>query len=301
MSTQIRKVFELFPKLGPQLKKGECGRIAVVGGALEYTGAPYFASLAPMKIGADLSYLFAPEQAAQVIKTYSPELIVFPEQSFEKVKAVIDRIDGLVIGPGLGREKERLVPLIKSLLKCSKERDELGVVIDADGLFLVADCLDELQGCKRVILTPNYREFLRLYETVFPDKKLEGEATEEHVKELASRLGVNILRKSEKDIITDGNKVEIGEMHGTDRRCGGQGDLLSGAIALFMYWSKLKDKSKTLETTHILNGARCASDFIRFTSAYTFDKIGRSMNAADILENIRYVVQEYDKPLQSNI
>ena len=80
-------------------------------------------------------------------------------------------------------------------------------------------------------------------------------------------------------------------MRGTDRRCGGQGDLLSGAIALFVYWAKLKADAKTLETTHILDGAHCASDFIRLASAYTFEKVGRSMNAADILEHIRYVVQ----------
>lgn len=83
-------------------------------------------------------------------------------------------------------------------------------------------------------------------------------------------------------------------MHGTDRRCGGQGDLLSGAIALFVYWARLKADADTLETKHILHGAHCASDFIRFTSAYTFDKVGRSMNASDILEHIRYVVQQYD-------
>jgi ATP-dependent NAD(P)H-hydrate dehydratase len=95
--------------------------------------------------------------------------------------------------------------------------------------------------------------------------------------------------------------VLIGQESGTDRRCGGQGDLLSGAISLFIYWQKLKDKSEKLQPTHILNGALCASDFIRYTSKHTFNKIGRSMNAADILENVRYVVQEFDKPVKSNM
>lgn len=93
--------------------------------------------------------------------------------------------------------------------------------------------------------------------------------------------------------------VLIGHEPGTDRRCGGQGDLLSGAIALFIYWEKLRAKSDKMESSHILNGALCASDFIRYTSKYTFEKIGRSMNAGDVLENIRYVVQEFD--VKSNI
>lgn len=95
--------------------------------------------------------------------------------------------------------------------------------------------------------------------------------------------------------------VLIGQEEGTDRRCGGQGDLLSGAISLFIYWEKLKAKADKLEPTHILDGALCASDFIRYTSKFTFEKIGRSMNAADVLENIRYVVQKFDSPVRSNM
>jgi len=299
MSSRIKKVFELFPKLGPQLHKGDCGRIAVVGGAPEYTGAPYFASLVPMKIGADLAYLFCHPDAAPVIKSYSPELIVHPGQELERIETVIGRIDSLVLGPGLGRDS-KLVPLIKSLLKRAKQEEHLGVVIDADGLFLVADCLDDLKDCSRVILTPNRREFKRLYERVFSDQQVD-DVTEEHVKELSSKLGVNVLCKGDNDIITDGDEVLIGQERGTDRRCGGQGDLLSGAIALFIYWQRLKSDADTLQTTHILHGALYASDFIRYTSKYTFEKIGRSMNAADILEHVRYVVQEHDTPVKSNI
>jgi len=298
MTSRIRKVFEVFPKLGPHLHKGDCGKIAVVGGAPEYTGAPYFASLCTMKIGADLSYVFCHPDSATVIKSYSPELIVHPGQEFERINMVLGRIDSLVIGPGMGRDSQRLVPLIKRLLNHAKQDEKLGVVIDADGLFHIADCLDELKNCSRVILTPNHREFKRLYQRVFPDQKLtnEEEITKDYVKKLSSKLGVNILCKGDKDIITDGKQVLIGEEAGTDRRCGGQGDLLSGAISLFIYWEKLKAKSDKMESSHILNGALCASDFIRYTSKYTFEKIGRSMNAADVLEHIRYVVQQFDNP-----
>lgn len=39
-------------------------------------GAPYFASITPMKIGVDLAFVYAHSDAAPVIKSYSPELIV---------------------------------------------------------------------------------------------------------------------------------------------------------------------------------------------------------------------------------
>jgi NAD(P)H-hydrate repair Nnr-like enzyme with NAD(P)H-hydrate dehydratase domain len=62
---------------------------------------------------------------------FSPELIVHPGQEMARIETVINRIDSLVIGPGLGRDSEKLVPLIKSLLNRAKQDEKLGVVIDA--------------------------------------------------------------------------------------------------------------------------------------------------------------------------
>ena len=59
-------------------KKGECGRIAVFGGCVLYTGAPYFAAISALKCGADLVHVFCEKAAGSVIKGYSPELIVHP-------------------------------------------------------------------------------------------------------------------------------------------------------------------------------------------------------------------------------
>ena len=68
----------LVPRLTNELHKGECGRIAVFGGCVMYTGAPYFAAIAAVKAGADLAHVFCEQQAGVVIKAYSPELIVHP-------------------------------------------------------------------------------------------------------------------------------------------------------------------------------------------------------------------------------
>jgi len=39
----------IIPRLTQELHKGQCGRIGVVGGSLEYTGAPYFAALSALR------------------------------------------------------------------------------------------------------------------------------------------------------------------------------------------------------------------------------------------------------------
>src|SRR3954451_2896876 len=110
------------------------GRVAVIGGSEDYTGAPYFSAIASAKLGADMVRLLQPStrlqltisqshvicepQAAQVIKTYSPNLMVHPlmrqsthasssETASDIAKGVIDmlpRLHVLVIGPGLGRD-----------------------------------------------------------------------------------------------------------------------------------------------------------------------------------------------------
>lgn len=58
--------------------KGQAGRVGVVGGSAEYTGAPYFAAFSALRTGCDLAHVFCLPQAAPVIKAYSPDLIVHP-------------------------------------------------------------------------------------------------------------------------------------------------------------------------------------------------------------------------------
>ena len=52
------QVADLIPPLSPDAYKGQAGKIAVIGGCKEYTGAPYFAAFSALKVGADLSHVF---------------------------------------------------------------------------------------------------------------------------------------------------------------------------------------------------------------------------------------------------
>lgn len=87
----LPNVSRLLPKLSFGLRKGACGKIGIVGGSADYTGAPFFAAISAVKLvrkeidqlsyilqGADLVHVFCPPEAAGVIKGYSPELMVHP-------------------------------------------------------------------------------------------------------------------------------------------------------------------------------------------------------------------------------
>ena len=49
-----------------------------MGGSKAYTGAPYFASMTALAMGADLSTVFCSVEAGVAIKSYSPDLMVRP-------------------------------------------------------------------------------------------------------------------------------------------------------------------------------------------------------------------------------
>jgi hypothetical protein len=126
-SPDYEKLRLLVPDLdSSKFHKGQAGKIGVVGGCEEYTGAPYFAAMSALRMGADLAHVFCAEGAGHVIKSYSPELIVHPymreggsgssggthtaydaelvTEAMEKIEPWLDRMSALVVGPGLGRD-----------------------------------------------------------------------------------------------------------------------------------------------------------------------------------------------------
>ncbi|GBC09007.1 hypothetical protein RclHR1_08540006 [Rhizophagus clarus] len=68
----IDKIRQLIPPLSPGYHKGQAGRVCVIGGSDEYTGAPYFSSFSALKLGADMAFVVCQPTAAVAIKSYTP-------------------------------------------------------------------------------------------------------------------------------------------------------------------------------------------------------------------------------------
>ncbi|CAL1396879.1 unnamed protein product [Linum trigynum] len=235
------------PTLDLTRHKGQAGKIAVIGGCREYTGAPYFAAISALKIGADLSHVFCTKDAAPVIKSYSPELIVHPilEESYSvreeerkqvsaKVVAEVDkwmeRFDCLVVGPGLGRDPF-LLDCVSEIMKQARHSN-VPIVVDGDGLFLVTNSLDLVHGYPLAVLTPNVNEYKRLVQTVL---KCEVDDADAHTQlsSLAKQIGgVTILRKGRSDLISDGDIVNSVSIYGSPRRCGELEGCIAGSALL---------------------------------------------------------------------
>ena len=73
----LARVRSLVPPLAGDRYKGQAGKVGVLGGCREYTGAPFFAAFAALRVGADLSHVFCTRSAAPVIKVRAPHARCF--------------------------------------------------------------------------------------------------------------------------------------------------------------------------------------------------------------------------------
>ncbi|KAK0489009.1 Ribokinase-like protein [Armillaria novae-zelandiae] len=293
----LEQLKQLIPPLNGTLHKGQSGRVAVLGGALDYTGAPFFASISALRFGADLSHVICSPTAAGAIKSYSPDLIVHPILSPDstpdhvksELSSLLSRLHVLVIGPGLGRESY-MMEYAKLALNLARSRG-MFIVLDADALFMVGQDISLIKGYHRAVVTPNVVEFKRLSE-------------QERAGMVSRELGgVTVLQKGAKDIIsvdTTGNKASTTEdsketvevdIEGGMKRCGGQGDILSGAVGTMLAWAKCYEDGafgdRKLPVARMpLLAAIGGSMVTRTASRLAYVKQGRAVVTEDMIPEI---------------
>lgn len=288
----IRKVI---PPLVDNKHKGQDGRIGIFGGSIEYTGAPYFAAMSALRTGADLVHIFCTKEASIPIKSFSPEPIVHPVldqyDAIKHIKPWLDRLHVMLIGPGLGRD-EKVFKIIVELISICREMKK-PLIIDADGLFLVCQKPEIIKDYPGLILTPNAMEFSRLIKAIL-DKSIPASSLVKasDVKHVADALGKNvvIIHKGAKDVIVDGKGTETVScgLAGSGRRCGGQGDLLAGSLAVFWWWAISAGASECTLSPPII-ACYGASRLVRECNASAFKLKQRGMLTSDMLEHIQPV------------
>lgn len=287
---------QLAPPLAHSKYKGQAGRVAVFGGCIEYTGAPYFAAISSLKVGADLVRVFCMKDAGPVIKSYSPELMVHPyldnEKALELIEPWLDRSHVVLVGPGLGRDELILATVGKIIAKCKEKRKPL--VVDADGLFYLSQHPEAIKDYPSpgIILTPNKREFANLLHL---EADASAETAETKLREFFKQTGhATILCKGADDEINDGVKKVKVSGGGSGRRCGGQGDLLAGALTTFYGWALQHDlEADVPHDDRALIASYAACKLVRECNGRAFKKKGRSMLASDMIEEIHSVFEDY--------
>lgn len=216
-------------------KKGDSGKILVIGGSDVYAGAPALAGMAALRTGSDLVNILAPEPVVSAIREFSPNLIVtslgtklLQPEVVETSLELVSKNDVVVFGPGLGTHPETEVA-IKSIVAKIVEAGK-PLVLDADGLKAIA-----FSGIKMnpetVVLTPHWGELKVLLYADIGDSKNQENRIKRAI-DAAVQYNCVILLKGPIDVIAHpSGKYKLNRTGVPAMTVGGTGDVLTGIIA----------------------------------------------------------------------
>ena len=226
------QVMQLLPIRSVDAHKGSFGKILLLCGSRGYTGAAALAAMGALRSGAGLVYLAVPESiyAIEAVKLTEPVIYpVFDENgmyapsSVEKILSIAQEKNAILIGSGMGQSAGTL-----AATKAVLENYPGPVVLDADGINVMKAHKDVLRGRPYpTILTPHPGEFQRFTGNYSDDRIAIAS-------ELAMELGVIVLLKGHKTVITDGVSCYINPTGNPGMATGGSGDVLSGIIVALL-------------------------------------------------------------------
>lgn len=223
-----KKVLEFFPPRPNDSHKGHYGKDLLLCGSKGYTGAAALAAMGALRVGAGLVYLAVPESiyAIEAMKLTEPIVYALPDEggryaldAIAPIHELMQGKDTVLVGPGMGKSAGT------EAVACAVLRDFQGtVILDADGINVMSAHIDVLrERTYPTILTPHDGEF----------KRIGGELSENRMEaamNLAKKLGVIILLKGHRTIITDGNTCYLNTTGNPGMATGGSGDVLAGMI-----------------------------------------------------------------------
>ncbi|HII61679.1 bifunctional ADP-dependent NAD(P)H-hydrate dehydratase/NAD(P)H-hydrate epimerase [Pyrococcus horikoshii] len=250
--------------------KGQNGKLLIIGGSENYYGAPVLAASAAKHL-VDLVFLLLPQNAARRVN--DPDLIVrevdglnFTPEHIKSALELVEKVDAIVIGPGIGVREET-----KEFVKGIIERVEKPIVVDADGLKIIAEFKDILKG-KEIVLTPHAGEFKLLFGEKVPEDLVEkGKVVMRRAKE----IGATILLKGKYDVISDGKVWLYNKTGNRGMTTGGTGDVLAGTVGAFL---ALGNKA--------LKAAAAGAFLVGFAGDLVMEEKGEAFTARDVAEKI---------------
>ncbi|MFG2077233.1 NAD(P)H-hydrate dehydratase [Nonomuraea maritima] len=247
----------LLPRPGAESDKYRRGVLGVAAGSHLYTGAAVLAVGGALRAGAGMvRYAGAEEPVAQV-RAHWPEAVI--TQLRRPSVDDVGRVQAWVLGPGLGTD-EWAHELAASVLA-----SDVPVLVDADGLTLLALDSALLRRTAPVLLTPHAGELARL--TGADRADIEADRLR-HVRAAAAELGVTVLLKGSTTLVAEPSGAARVNVTGSSwLATGGTGDVLSGiAGALLAQGLGTYDAASCGAYVHGLAG-RLAADGAPLTAA----------------------------------
>ncbi|CAL7962928.1 ADP-dependent (S)-NAD(P)H-hydrate dehydratase [Alphaproteobacteria bacterium] len=225
--SEMRDMLALLPTWDLESHKGQSGRVVIVGGSVQYYGAPIFVALGAEAAGADLIDVCLPREHIGTAKRWSLNFFLHPFadenlscNDIENVCSVAKNADAVVIGNGVGTASETQ----KAVLAILDNIHDKPVVIDAEALIpAILDVYKKDRHCW--VLTPHKGEFMKLFNL---------SPTTQNVNNTANKFHFTICLKGIADYITSGKEFYENHTGIPQMRVGGTGDVLAGIMACYL-------------------------------------------------------------------
>ena len=218
---QDEDIAGLLPHPGPESDKYRRGVLGLLAGSERYTGAALLSTGGAVAGGAGMVRLVTAPNAAAGVRLVHPEVVVtelpgitFPDD--------VGRVQAWVAGPGMGTDDAAAERLARVLAT------NLPVLVDADGLTLLASHRELLPRAAPTLLTPHAGELGRL---LGADPADVAARRLEHARRAAAEFGACVLLKGSTTVIAPPHDLDPVLVNTTGTpwlATAGSGDVLSG-------------------------------------------------------------------------
>jgi NAD(P)H-hydrate epimerase len=278
-----REIRALFPRRAPDSHKGMNGRVMIVGGSIDYFGAPLLSGLGAVYSGVDLVHLFVPECNFEVSRSHYPDFIVhkFPGEYLDMkgVEPIIEyskKCDVILMGPGLGEREETFEALLHIVQNIS-----IPTILDASAIQVLQK-IKHFPLKQKVVITPHHNEFEHL---TGKDVKITGSVSGKVVllRTIATDLKINILLKGPNDFIaSEYGEVVMNSTGNAGMTVGGSGDVLAGFVSAIM-----------AHGANPYDACRAAAYVFGKTGDLLLKQKGYCFSASDLAFELPYVIREF--------
>lgn len=217
MSIRITTRHLTLPHRKRESVKGENGRVLVIGGSPEFTGAPTLASIAALRSGADSVVLAAPAKVAWAVNALSPDFVTkklpgahLSMRHYSTLMRAADEAHVVVMGMGVYERPSTMALLRKLASQIRKPK-----VLDAAALFAF-----DPRRLTNAVLLPNPKEYERLARRVDPLELVRADNV--------------LVRKGRRARIYAANRIYENRSGNAGLTKAGTGDVLGGLVAGFI-------------------------------------------------------------------
>lgn len=234
----IKDVYDILPERKKRTNKGSYGRLFVIAGSKDMTGAVALCCKGAFRAGAGLVYACTVQSGINVVQQLVPEAVVMPLSEFdgkvryecyeEDIEDKIHAASAIAVGPGLGMSED-VSEFVKKLIS----EVDIPLIIDADGLNAISDDPSILLSLKHIpVVTPHPGEMSRLTGLTVHEIL---DDTVNIARDFAVKYNTVVVLKDARSVIAgpDG-RVVINITGNPSMATGGSGDVLTGVISSFI-------------------------------------------------------------------